>query len=535
MARSWWPAAGVLAGALALFGFGVGRAGIASGWVDPVAKIAAQDEAVYSHTALGMARQGDWLTPRFLGRLALYKAPALYWFSGLSVKLAGPSRVALRMPSLVAAALIALAVFAWTRRLAGPIAGLAAALLWVLNPLAHTLARMNLTDMPLAAWTVGALAALAADPALGRKRSAVLAGVCSGMAVLTKGVAGLLPLLMLAAWWIAARREQRPAAGRLILAAVIAAAVSLPWHCYQLAAHPRWFWAEYIRDEIFFWGAGAPPQTTAESQAWFYVRRAALTDPLLLCLAVTAGAAAAWRRQAEARLPAVWIATVAAAVLAFRYRNIAYLLPAVPALAILAGAYLPLWRGRTGAVALAALAALVPVKAWQGDRAWGLPFYRGTVPSGQVLASYCEMGRPSELIVVSPDDEFLSAALPLERVRYVFLMPAGYHDRRALDFHYLGIVVSVDEFLRLPELAPVFSRRLREWNQERDAPIATSIVARSEEEIRRLIEHSPERDFLVPNRFVSAEHEIRAAPPARLLLLARTGAGAARFRAGCGL
>jgi hypothetical protein len=510
MARSWWPAAGVFAAALALLSFGVGRAGIASGWVDPVARIAAQDEALYSHTALAMARQGDWLTPRFLGRLALYKPPALYWFSGLSVKLFGPSRVALRLPSLVAGALIAMLLFLWTRRLA-------AALLFVLNPLAHTLARLNLTDMLLTFWIVGAVAALV------RGHSAVLAGVLAGLAVLTKGVAGLLPLLILAAWWILTPRGRRPPFRQLALTAAIAAAVILPWHLYQLAAHPRWFWAEYIQDEILFWGAGTPPQTSAENQAWFYLRRLALMDPLL-CLAALAGAIAAWRRrEADARLLAVWIGTIAVAMLVFRYRNVSYLLPAIPALAILAGAYLPVWRGRAGLVALAVLAALVPVKAWYGDRAWGLPFYRGTVPSGKVLASYCEMGRASELIVVSPDDEFLSAVLPLPRVRYVFLMPEGYRDPRALDLHHLGIVVTVDEFLRLPELAPVFSARLREWNQESDAPIATAIIARSEEEIRRLIERSPQLDFLT-------------APPARSLLLSPTAAPSSPHpRPACGL
>ena len=41
----------------ALFlGWRGGEAGLATGWVDPVARIQAQDEAVYASTALGMAR-----------------------------------------------------------------------------------------------------------------------------------------------------------------------------------------------------------------------------------------------------------------------------------------------------------------------------------------------------------------------------------------------------------------------------------------------------------------------------------------------
>lgn len=536
MAKSRWLAALVFAGALALLSFGVDRAGIASGWVDPVAKIAAQDEAVYSHTALRMAREGGWLTPRFLDRLALYKPPALYWFSGLSVKLFGPSRVALRLPSLLAGALVALLVFVWTRRLAGPVTGACAALLFVSNPQAHILSRLNLTDMLLAAWVVGAAAVLAADPSLGRKRSIALFGFLAGLAVLTKGIAGLLPLLILGLWRLVASRDRRPALTRVLLTAVVAVAVILPWHVYQLAVHPRWFWAEYIQDEIFFWGAGAPPQTTAENQAWFYLRRMWLTDPLL-CLVAAAALFEAWRKAGDPqpRILAAWLAVIAAAVLGFSYRNAAYLVPLVPALAILAAGYGHVFRGRVGVAALAVLAVLFPVKAHYGDRPWGLPFYSGTVPSGKTLASYCKMNRASDLIVVSPDDQFLSAVLPLKSVRYVFVMPEGFNDRRALDFRHLGIVVTVDEFLRFSELAPSFSARLREWNQESDKPLATAIIARSEDEVRRLIEGSPERDFLVPNTLASATHDIVDAPPERRLLLSHGGTRSPQHRDGCGL
>lgn len=92
-------------------------------------------------------------------------------------------------------------------------------------------------------------------------------------------------------------------------------------------------------------------------------------------------------------------------------------------------------------------------------------------------------------------------------------MGEGRLDRRALDLGHLGVAVTVDEFPRLPELGPVFSARLREWNQEADTPIAAAIVARSE------------RDFLVPDSMTSSAHEIVAAPPGRLFLLSRGGCG----------
>ena len=85
--------------------------GLAAAWVDPVSQIRAQDEAVYSHTALRMATRGEWLTPYFLDRLALYKPPLLYWLSGLSAKVFGISKWSLRLPSMLAAASNSMVVY----------------------------------------------------------------------------------------------------------------------------------------------------------------------------------------------------------------------------------------------------------------------------------------------------------------------------------------------------------------------------------------------------------------------------------------
>src|SRR6516165_6672204 len=87
--------------------------GLAGAWVDPVGHITAQDESLYSNAAIGMVTKGDWLTPHFMGRFALYKPPLMYWGAALSAKLFGISRLALRLPSVLFAALGAGLVFLW--------------------------------------------------------------------------------------------------------------------------------------------------------------------------------------------------------------------------------------------------------------------------------------------------------------------------------------------------------------------------------------------------------------------------------------
>jgi len=65
------------------------RVGMAGDYVDPVGKIAAEDEARYANGAIRMAQSGGWLTPRFMGRLALDEPPLLYWLSGAGARIAG--------------------------------------------------------------------------------------------------------------------------------------------------------------------------------------------------------------------------------------------------------------------------------------------------------------------------------------------------------------------------------------------------------------------------------------------------------------
>ena len=114
------------------------RVGLAGDYIDPISKITAQDEALYSHSAIAMAREGDWLTPRFMGRYALYKPPLLVWAAAVSSKLLGVSRLSLRLPSgdpLRACPGAHLPVGRRTRRLAGRRRGRRTAALQ--SPVAH--------------------------------------------------------------------------------------------------------------------------------------------------------------------------------------------------------------------------------------------------------------------------------------------------------------------------------------------------------------------------------------------------------------
>src|SRR5262249_54781284 len=138
-------------------GSGINRIGIAAAYADPVRHIRAQDESIYAASALRLANQGGWLTPRVLGRYLLYKPPMLLWLSGLSLRWFGWSLRSLRLPSLVAGALATTLVFAIVLKMSNLWAAWMAVLLLLSNSMWQTFSRLCYTDMLLAACMVGAL------------------------------------------------------------------------------------------------------------------------------------------------------------------------------------------------------------------------------------------------------------------------------------------------------------------------------------------------------------------------------------------
>jgi 4-amino-4-deoxy-L-arabinose transferase-like glycosyltransferase len=507
------------------------RVGLAGDYIDAIGKITAQDEALYSHSAIDMARNGDWLTPRFMGRFALYKPPLLVWTAALSSRLLGVSRLSLRLPIAILSALSLGLIFLWAGELAGWQAGAVAGALLLSNHLWHTLATLCMTDGLLLAFYIAAFYALFCDPWLESRESLLGFSAAVAAAILTKGIAGTLPLGVLGLYWLAARRQERPTFLRVCLAGVLALALAAPWFLYQFAVHPRWFWTEHFAVEILGFGAGAPPQTSHENQAIFYFMRLAAMDPLLLAaaaIAIPAFLRDLRKRSGAPVLLAAWMVVILAAALGWQYRNVSYLLPLMPALALLAAAWGPFRTPRYAPWMWLMLAVVFSIKANAPALSWGLDYRAGTIqPAAPILSAYCAQGRGNEMIVLDVADDLYASVLPLARLRYAtvnpIVAPAGPY---TMPFAELGITVTVDQFDNLPRYSPAFRDRLREWSLNSAAPIATLIVARSVAEFGEMVRARPDTDFLIPPTYRStaerAPQEQIGAGAGYLLLLSRT-------------
>jgi hypothetical protein len=490
--------AAVFCASLLFLGYGAGRAGIATAYVDPVAKIQAQDEATYAASSLRMATYGDWMTPRFLGRYALYKPPVLYWLTAPAIKILGRRALALRAPSILASAATVTLVFAWLSTTMPLEAALAGACLLLSSHLFFVLSRVGIMDALLTFWTAAAMYALVRDPRLESGAALLGFGFASGAAIMTKALAGLYPLLILALFCLLSK--ERPRVVRLAQVVAVTAAVSLPWHLWQLYEHRRWFWTEYVLNEQVTLGLSPRFQMTQESQVQYYWKRLIATDPLLLAASLVA----LW--SVRSRILIAWIVIALGCPLVFQHRNTSYLMPALPAMALLAASAIP---RRSGRIVLTLAVALLIGKVFAGSETWGVPYRPESVnPSLRALDAYAARHRGNDLILIEPDDQFYAADLDMPQVRYAYLDPRTVRPKFPLDYDYLGISVTEPDFERMAELKPVFAQRLREWNLDSTEPIATVIVAQSKAEMEALIRSHPESDFYVPAEWVERDRGV---------------------------
>ncbi len=457
---------------------------------NPILDIRAQDEAFYSSIALRMASTGEWLTPKFLGRYAFNKPPLGVWLPALSVKIFGPNKMALRLPSLLAAATSALFLFLWLTHFHRPAVGWAAVFFLISSYWFLALGKVAMTDSLLLAFMLGSYYLLAIDPGLEKRNHAVWFGVLTGLAIMTKSIAALPAFIVLLA--VAPRSRKLPA---LMLTAGIAFLIAAPWHVYQMWAAPKWFWAEYVLDEHLQWGM-EPPVPQQMSNLFFYGYHLFSISPWIpICAAI--GLATLWKFPQERKVPLAAASLTALTMLAFQYQNATYLLEFSALLCVVAARVSKAYPAAIGLPCAIFAVYQTVVVGWplQSD------------PAIEALENYCASSTSNELVLTHPDDEFYSAALPLPRVRYCFRMDPHTMRQSPLDLWELGIIISASDFETLEERTPAFRKKLHDMGLDSPEPIGTVIVVSSEAEIDNMIQSHPDVDYLVPSKFLKPDHK----------------------------
>ena len=505
----------------AVLAWNVNRDGIAAAYSDPGARLRAQDESIYVNAAIRITQDGDWLTPKVMGRPYFQKPPMLMWLSALSLRVFGVSLFAVRLPSLLLGALAVTAVFLWCARTWSLGAGMLSGGLLLLSPFWQSLSRLCYTDIPASAFGVLAMTCVACDPQLELRRTRIAGGMFAAAAVLSKGPAGVLPVVALVVWWIALPAGLRPKLSAIVELLGVLCVAAAPWYIYQLLVHPRWFLADMV--QLAMLGAGKRPEQTGvfDRQGFYYAKRLVEMDPAAVVLAVAA-LAGSWRisrlRERPVQLLAVcWAVLTVAGISAFQVRNLPYVVLLLPPLFILGAGVLnprPLIAGIVlVVVAVARFAGSGPAP---------------PIEAAQDMRTYYNLHRDAELIAVESGDEFYGATMPLPRLRYAFVDPAGAIARTVPHYVPMGIVLTAAQFVALPSLLPQFREELENYDWKDPEPVGTVITLSQPSDLGAIIRTHHGSDFYIPDwwRFAVEEsfasHDQAPASTGHVFLLSKS-------------
>ena len=367
-----FPVSRFVLAALAVFALVVGIGNMGRHLANP-------DEGRYSEISREMAASGDWVTPRLNGLKYFEKPPLQYWASAAAFRLFGESEVSARLyVGLCGLATILLVGFtAW--RLNGPGPSLAAMLVLVSSPYFMALGGIVTLDMGLTLWTTATFFALvlseeAADSGRQRvrRRWMLAAWAAMALAVLSKGLIGIVfagaavffVIVLTRSIAILRRMEWLPG---LALFFVIAA----PWFLAVSAANPEFAHFFFVHEhfERFL------TQSHRRVQPWWFFLPIIALGFLPWLAAMPSAIAHAWRSERGApfqplRAALLWAAFIVAFFSASGSKLPAYVLPAFPPLALVAGRYLAEVPPRRLALFLAPV---IPVALVLGAYGWNLP------------------------------------------------------------------------------------------------------------------------------------------------------------------
>jgi 4-amino-4-deoxy-L-arabinose transferase-like glycosyltransferase len=343
------------------------------------------DEATYVQVVRESLANHAYLDFSWNGAPYLKKPPMLFWVVAGSFKAFGESEFAARLPSMLCALLTMLLLYASACEVGGRIAGTFAAIV----PLGFYFfvargGRECATDPLLVMFsTLGLYATMRSRV---HRRWLFVAGAAIGFAILSKGAAGLIPLIVVALAVAMIAEFASLGVGGFAIIVGTAFIIAAPWFLYE-ALHNPLFWKTFVGHETFSRFATHLEDETkpATYTVWVFLKETYWLLPIAIPLGLLARGnvrAMAWDGMVRAistihpaiRLWIIWLMVAFAAACAVQTKLPWYILPALIPCALIAGSILgwafatPVSRhsSRTvaGVVALTLLILFAPERVW---------------------------------------------------------------------------------------------------------------------------------------------------------------------------
>ena len=281
-----------------------------------------------------------WILPLRNGQHLPVKPPLFYWLGAVSALARGTTGDIWdsRAPSAVLGVLGVLAVYLFSRWVAGERVALWAALMLITTPQVIIEAKNSRVDIALAVFlTVGLFLAYRVLEGVGGRKTAALAGLCFGLAVLSKGP---LALVLAAIVLLPTMLLNRPAPGWTALFSpwVVLGAVVLPalWYAAATLVHGMAF----LRLHLYVENVARLEGMHGHWPWWWYAEPLCTAGlPWMLALPLVIFGRSALSRRARVFLW-LWVGMMLLFFTLSPGKRRAYLLPLRPPLVILVAGWL---------------------------------------------------------------------------------------------------------------------------------------------------------------------------------------------------
>lgn len=310
------------------------------------------DEPRYAAIGREMARSGDWITPRLWGEPWFEKPALLYWLVAIG-NLAGLNAdLAPRLPVAIFSVGFLIFFFYWVRREFGEPAAWRATAILATSAGWLAYSHVAVTDLPLSATFATAMLFALPWVRSGGRRGLFIGGLFLGLAVLAKG---LVPLVLAAPLvWVGRKRWPD-----LLLMGGATILIAAPWYIAVWTENGPAF------TDVFFWKHHFSRFVSDEihhGQPWWYY------IPVLLGLLFPWTPALVVLRRFDWREPrrfllVLWVVWGLLFFSLSTNKLPGYILPLLPALAVMLGIQLARKPVRYVPAACALLIALLPLAA----------------------------------------------------------------------------------------------------------------------------------------------------------------------------
>jgi len=240
-----------------LFGFGMLQSITQRPLWDP-------DEGRNAEVVREEIQEHHWMVPTFNGEPRLQKPPLYYWVTGALCLSGGLRESTLRLTSLLSAMVVLVFTFYLGMLLFSPQAAAMATMVLASSVFFMLYSNIVIFDMFLTMLCAGTVLFFWGFQKGGGSLFLVLAYLCTGLAFLTKGPVGCLPMLFVGLYRMF--RTGPPFWKSLFWGVPLVCMVALPWFFVAAGHHPQGVTQFFLKENLqrFFQGYGG------HHEAWYY-------------------------------------------------------------------------------------------------------------------------------------------------------------------------------------------------------------------------------------------------------------------------